>query len=270
MSENNLGESPAIDELPLPATTEADADVVNEEGAEPSAAKPEPAPEDKIQKRFDKLTKEKYEALRERDRLRWELEQARQPAKTEPVAPELPTLEGAGFDDAKYQAALLEYSKATARAEVERILSEREQQQTSKAAASEFDKRQAEFAKQTPDYAEKVTENTSLPISKQMADVIRKSEIGPQIAYYLAEHEDTAALIAQMRDPLDVGRELGRIEARLETPKTAPTKVSQAPPPPSKLEANDPSPPVRTTDASGDRLSDDEWVRLERKRLAKR
>lgn len=264
MSDNNLGESPVIAEN-VEATPEV------ETVAESAPAKVE-APEDRVQKRIDKLTKEKYAALSERDRLRWELEQARsQPAKTEQVAPELPTLEGAGFDESKYQTAQGEYLKALARAEAERIIADRDAKQSAAAKQTEFQKRQAEFIKSKPDYAEKVLENDSLPISMPMAEVIRRSDMGPQVAYYLAEHTETAEALASLQDPVDIAREIGRIEARLEAQKAAPVpKVSAAPPPPAKIEATDPAPSVKADSADSDNLSDAEWARLRNKQLARK
>lgn len=239
----DLDASPAIAESPAPVSTEADAKPDTAPGADPApaVAKPDVAPEDKVQKRFDKLTREKYEAFRERDRLRWELEQLRsQPAKTPPVAQEPPTLESSGFDEAKYRQALKEFFAEEARSEARRVVEETRGQEKAEAAESEFQKREREFSKSKPDYVERVMDNPDLPITQAMAKVIHASEIGPQIAYYLAEHEDIAASIASMPEYLQA-REIGRLEARLETQKPAPKPpVSQAPPPPPKLEATDP------------------------------
>lgn len=259
MSDNNLGESPAIAETEIPVVT----DVVAEPVADSAPAKVE-QPEDKLQKRFDKLTREKYEAFRERDRLKWELEQASK-AKPAQVAPEIPTLESSGFDDSKYQQALIEYSKATAKAEVERILKEREQQQQVTAKQTEFEKRQAEFIKSKPDYAEKVLENDDLHISHQMASVIRRSDMGPQVAYYLAEHADTAVALAQLQDPVDVAREIGRIEARLEAQKVALAVVSKAPPPAAKIDATEPA-----IEKDPSQMSDAEFAKWRKRQIAQR
>lgn len=261
MSENNLGEAPAIAETELPIAVET----VEESVAEPAPAKVE-QPEDKLQKRFDKLTREKYEAQRRADRLEWELEQTKsQAAKPPQVAPEQPTLESSGFDEGKYQQALIEYSKATAKAEVERILKEREQQQQVTAKQTEFEKRQAEFIKSKPDYAEKVLENDDLHISHQMASVIRRSDMGPQVAYYLAEHADTAVALAQLQDPVDVAREIGRIEARLEAQKVAPAVVSKAPPPAAKIDATEPA-----IEKDPSQMSDAEFAKWRKRQIAQR
>lgn len=238
MSDNALGESPALAEQSTQATEVTDVQPVVKADAEPAPAKIE-TQEDRIQKRIDKLTKEKYDAQRRADRLEWENEKLRQPAKTESVAPVKPTLEESGFDDAKYQKAEAEYTQALVRAEAQRILKEEREQQQQQTKASEFDKRQTEFAKLKPDYVEKVMENDALRITDTMAKVIRKSELGPQIAYYLGEHPEMAETIAALPAD-DQIYEIGSIKARLEIQKAAPAKVSQAPPPPAKIDAAEP------------------------------
>lgn len=238
MSENALGADPALAEEPALITEVPEGQLEVKTDAEPAPAKE--TPEDKVQKRFDKLTKEKYDAQRRGDRLEWQLQQLQsQPAKTESVAPIIPTLESSGFDDSKYQKALGEYNESLIESKVEALLAKRQAQTQEVSKASEFDKRQAEFAKSKPDYAEKVIENPSLPISQTMAEVIRESEIGPQIAYHLADHPEIAESIARL-SPLAQAREIGRIEAKLEVQKAAPAKVSQAPAPAAKIEASEP------------------------------
>lgn len=275
---NELGVSPANAENSLPADANADADAKPEVEAEPApaVAKPDVAPEDKIQKRFDKLTREKYEALRERDRLNWELEQLKQsPAKSPPVAQEPPTLESSGFDEKAYQAELrkfyVEQAKEEARAEARKLIDEERQQTQAKARESEFEQRQNDFIKSKPDYRERVIDNPDLPITQAMAEIIRASEIGPQIAYHLAEHEDIAAQIAQLPPALQA-REIGRLEARLESQKAPPKpQVSQAPPPAAKLDATDANVAIKPDSAESDTAwSAEEWAKRRNKQLARR
>lgn len=266
MSVNALGASPAVAEESTQATEVTDVQPEVKEGAEPAPAKTE-TQEDKLQKRFDKLTKEKYDAQRRADRLEWENEQLRQPAKTESVAPVKPTLEESGYDDAKFQKADAEYTQALVRAEAQRILKEEREQQQQQAKASEFDKRQAEFTKSKPDYVEKVIDGGARgewPCTAEMAACIRESEIGPQLAYHLADNPELAQAIAKL-PALAQAREIGRIEARLETSKAAPAKVSQAPPPPAKIEATEPAIEKRPED-----MSDIEFAKWRRRQIAQR
>lgn len=231
---------------------------------------------EKAQKRIDHLTWESKQAQREAEYWRQRaMETARpaEPPKPAEPAPTLPTLEAYGYDEAKYQAALVDFARAEARRETEAILTRREQEAQERAKAATFEKRQAEFIASKPDYADKVLRDPTLPISEVMADVIRESDDGPALAYYLAENRAIAETIAQLPERA-AARELGRLEQRLasqrEAAKASSPPVSKAPPPPPRIEAVSETTTVRTTDSSGDRLSDDEWVRLERKRLARK
>jgi len=216
----------------------------NENVDSPSTEEPpktEPK-EDAVQKRFDKLTREKYDARRKADLAEYrnrELETrlAALEAKPAQARPAEPTLESVGFDEAKYRKELTEYLKKEAIAAAREAAKETISASQAQRQHSEFDQRQAEFAKENPDYIEKVLERETLPISAEMQDALMQMETGPQIALYLCSNEDKAREIMAL-PPLLQAREIGRIEAALE--KKAPrTQISQAPPPPAKLEATE-------------------------------
>lgn len=271
---DTLAVEPAIAETkPDDATGKADANPVENSSAESAPAAPETSavPErDKVQERFDKLTREKYDALRTADTERYQRERLQErlaalEAKTQPVAPVVPTLEGVGYDESKYQSALIEFAKAQARAETQAILEKDRNERNAAEKRQVFETRQNDFIKSKPDYAEKVLGNTSLPITPDMAKVIMESDLGPQVAYYLADNEDKARAIAQL-DPLSVAREIGRIEARLEAAKVPPKPpVSQAPPPAPKLDATDAG--VEKDPAT---MSDNEFAKWRKRQIAQR
>jgi signal recognition particle GTPase len=270
ISMDDLAPEPATaDTNALAATPETEVTEGTSNAADSAPASPEPAaPErDKVQERFDRLTKEKYDALRaadteryQRERLQAELEALR--TKPDPVVPEtLPTLEQFEYDEAKYRTALAAYYKAEARREVDSAFKEREQQQRAQERTSTFQKRQAEFIASKPDYAEKVLSNPSLPITQDMREAILDSDLGPQVAYYLAENVEKAEAIAQL-SPLAQAREIGRIEARLEAAKAPPPPaVSKAPPPPPSIAASD-----SVVDKDPDQMSIEEWKKWRDKR----
>jgi hypothetical protein len=208
-------------------------------------AAPSPAPEkvDNVQKRIDRLTWEKNEYRRQLDELRARPE-SKAPAP-EPLKP--PTKADHDYDDDKYQAALIAYTEQIAEKKAQELLEKHERNRQESAKQRTFQERQDAFIKSKPDYREKVTENESLPITPEMAQVIRESEMGPELAYYLAENEDKAAAISQL-SPFLQARELGRIEALLESQKAAPAaapaekpKVTAAPPPVPKIEVTESS-----------------------------
>jgi len=74
-----------------------------------------------------------------------------------------------------------------------------------------------------------VVGNQNLPITAAMADAIRMSDIGPDVAYHLGQNIQEAARIAKLPPLLQV-KEIGKLEAKLAT--AAPAKdISSVPPP---------------------------------------
>ena len=261
---------------------EVDSEGVEVEGAESAPAAAEtgkPATRDKVQERFDTLTREKYEALSARDRERYQREalEARlaqleaSNAKPETVAPsnDYPTLESVGWDEAKHAAAVAEWVRnQTGESVKSELAREREAAQRAEAERA-HERREAEFVKTKPDYSAKVMRDPrdgGPVISDAMADVIRQSDLGPDVAYYLAENVEKSIEIARL-PPFLQARELGRIEARIEAAKSAPPPVSKAPPPASRVDGASTTEAVSTTDPDSDNLSDEDWFKAERNRL---
>ncbi len=275
----NADENNALVDAP-----EVDSEAAESEGAETASAAAEtsksgkPAHSAELQERFDKLTREKYEGLSRAERAEYraqelerrlaELEQVS--AKPQTVAPSdaFPTLESVGFDTDAHAAAVAEWAAKQARQaakaeiEAERTVASRQQ------AQQNWERTQAAYAKSKPDYMEKVgTLPPSLMTDALAAEIMETGN--PEIAYYLAENVEKLAEIAKL-PPKAQAREIGRIEARLEAAKTSPPPVSKAPPPLSKIDGKDPSSSVSTTDPASDKLSDDEWVKAEQRRMARR
>lgn len=110
-----------------------------------------------------------------------------------------------------------------------------------------------------PGIGKAIFDDGTLPINPTMAEVIRDSERGPEVAFYLSSHREVAQRIQSMT-PLAAARELGRIEATLDAPK--PRTRTQAPPPPvivggtSHKVIKDP-----------DRMTTAEWMKYEEDRM---
>jgi hypothetical protein len=265
------GESPAEAAPPIPV---ADETPQVEANAEPATADEtvedaEPPKAKGVQKRIDELTRNWREAQRTNEQLLAVLQQSKQapPPQAEPAKPAAPpTLEQFGYDESKYQTALLEFARSEAQAAAKAAIAESEKAREERTRADTFQKRQEEFAKGKPDYTEKVTDPT-LPISDAMAQIIRESDDGPALAYYLAENRQLAAAIAKL-PPIQAARELGKIEARLSQPepaKAAPAVVSKAPPPPPKVDVAD----VGKIEKDPDELSVKDWLKWREKQVAK-
>lgn len=130
-----------------------------------------------------------------------------------------------------------------------------------------FRERAVKFAKEIEDFDE-VMESSEAPMTKEMADAILTSDIGPKIAYHLAQHPEEAERIAAQPASRRAA-EIGKLEA----------KLAEAPPPapkPKPSGAPDPIDPVGgnkgkvTTDEPSDKDSPDEWLRKRNSQLRKK
>ena len=178
----------------------------------------------------------------------------------EPQVP--PTLEESGYDEKKYQTALIEYAKAEARREAQDALKAERQHEKAQAQQSTFKGRESEFAKATPDYQALVYDPRT-PISPTMAEVIAESEVGPQLAYHLAKNREVAASIYSL-PPVAAARELGRLEARLNQPPPEAPRVTSAPPPTPKIEASAPE-----VERDPDKMDIKDWLKWREKDVRK-
>jgi hypothetical protein len=283
--ENAIAEVTAPVDAPKPDGEAAEA---GSEGSAPSIPKAGTSEEtsewtEKAQKRYHELTRDRYDALRERDIERYEKEQlkarleALEKAKTAEVAPQenFPTLESVGFDEGKFYAAVAAYTKGmtesakeAAREEARGIIQAERDAQFQELSNKSWATKEAEFLKSKPDYTEKVVDagrRGAWACTREMGAVIKQSEMGPAIAYYLAEHTDIAAEIAK-KDPLVQAREIGRIEAKLELAKAPPKPaVSQAPPPVNKVEGTE-----AQVEKSPAEMSNEEFNKWRKRQIAQR
>jgi hypothetical protein len=284
MTDETQGESPVEDAPVLPSESEAaDPSPATVETADPVAAETPTQPRDeegkflspKAQQRIDHLTWEKNQ--REREAEYWRNIAQQNAVKPEPKVEQpakLPSLEEFGYDETKYQAALLEYADKRAEAVVERRLTEAEQRRVEQTRMETFATRQRDFAKANPDFEQRVLQDPTLPITEAMRDVIVDSPAGPELAYYLANDRAAAERISRL-PPHMAALEMGRIEGRLSALKEVKTRpapvVSKAPPPPPRVEDAEVSiAGVKASEAASDKLSNDEWLRLRTKELKRK
>lgn len=219
-----------------------------------------------VQKRIDDLTRQWRTEQREREALEKEIQELRaKRAESE----EIKTLADFEYDDAKYQRYL--FSEATKRAEAaaERKLKNHDTEVSEQRARQEFAKREQAFTKEVKDY-QQVVYREDLRVTDAMKAEIMDSELGPEIAYYLGKNPDVADRIASLPERQSI-REMVKLESRIEGEKrkAAAKKVSEAPPPPSKIKATESSQKIDPTSPDSDKLSDKEWFEKEEARLAK-
>lgn len=208
-------------------------DTQNESGESAASGSDEQAkPKNRgVGKRIDELTKARYDAERERDHWRELAMRQNQPAQPEPVlaaASETgePTLESCDFDQAEFTRKWYAWRRT-----------EDTKAEAAQKRQAAFQEKVLAFRAQHPDY-DTVTGNPALPITQAVAEVILDADDPPAIAYYLGTNPHEAAAIAQMT-PAQIGRAIGRIEAKLTAPPAAsdpprqpqPKTVTQAPPP---------------------------------------
>lgn len=195
-----------------------------------------------VKKRFGKLTKEREDAKRETEY--WKnVALNGKPENTSnsnsQVKNDKPQLADFGYDVELYTDALTDWK-------VDQKLDAKLAQQAAKSKqnqlGSEFEQRGKEFQKNVPDYEEAVLDAFSdSPLDRESAIVIQESEIGPEIAYYLATHEEELDKLKSV-SPTRRLVEIGRIETRLGSGnKVAPAatkEIKQAPAPIKSVKGN--------------------------------
>jgi hypothetical protein len=264
-TETLSGEQPAIADETTVLQTEVPADAAP--AVTDTDDNAEPRRKSGAEARIDELTRLRREA--ERDRDYWRDHATRQtpapPAAAEPDKPKAaPTLEKFNYDETAYQAALVAHVKDEAARQVRDEFRKEQAELTEKQRTESWRKRESEFAAKTPDYKDKAY---YAPISDVMADIIKDSEKGPELAYYLGDNPDESRSIAQMSER-QAALALGRIEAKLgkpPAPAPAPKPVSKAPPPPPKIDATEPA-----VDKDPTQMSDTEFAKWRKRQIAQR
>ena len=229
--------------------------------------KPEEPPIPKgVQKRIDRAVRQRYEAEARAKMLEERLtsleQQQRQPVQQRERDDSEPTIDKfQNFDE--YVAAKAEW---IAGKKIEQTLSEREKRQAAEREAAERTKTAGEWQKriekataEMPDF-EDVLASSDVPMTQPMQQAIMESDIGPRLAYHLAQNPEEAIKIAEM-SPLRAIAALGRLEERL---STTPTKTASNAPAPIK--------PVGQRASAGkdpDKMSVDEWMKWRREQIRK-
>lgn len=208
----------------------AEGDEEGEEGEE-GEKPPAEAGEKKPRRRRSRSRRERRESERRIVQLEAQVQaltdtvEADKPAKDAEEAPgeEVPAgppkLEDFDFDTDEWAAAFSTWtqkqiSAGTMKAEkakadeLLRVEDERRQE-----VMKVFGDREDEARTRHNDYDDKVYDET-ITIPEAAAAIIWEAETGPEIAYYLATHQDEAARLGELTD-VQVAREVGRIEARL-------------------------------------------------------
>ena len=122
-------------------------------------------------------------------------------------------------------------------------------------------------AREKYDDFDKVAYQTPYECTPAMAQAIQLSDVGPDLAYFLGKHPDEASRIAKLH-PLRAAQELGKLELKISDSPVV--KTSSAPSPIKPVNAKSDHPVRDTTDPRSDKLSAQEWIRLENERERKK
>jgi hypothetical protein len=244
MSEENLAE---VDSAPAPVVTataetvETTPEVVENQGEQPEEKKYSQAEIDAmIGKRLA------------REQRKWEREQQQRAAETQTL--QAPA--NSGDESAVLQKA-------------EQIIAQREAAKQQAALLENYHDRE-ETAREKYDDFEQVAYNPRVPITEVMAESIRASDIGPDVAYYLGANVKEADRIARL-SPILQAKEIGKIEAKLASSPIE-KRTSTAPAPISPVTARSSgAPALDTTDPRSIKsMTASEWIEAERARQRKK
>lgn len=202
-----------------------------------------------VGKRINELTREKHDAIRERDYWKEEALKGNRPApdpQQQPAQADVqetgePTLESCDFDVAEFTRKHYQWSRDKER--------KQEQAQTRLTTLRE---KEAAFVAENPDY-EAVAKAPHVPVTQVMAEAMLDADNAPAIAYYLGQHLDEAAAIAK-QSPLQAAISIGRIAERLSAPTPAPEAPRELP----KKTTNAPPPPKTVSGAGKPQVSEDD------------
>lgn len=195
-----------------------------------------------------------------REQRKWEREQQAKQAEVQArqsVPKEVPSADQFESPEA--------YAEALAVKKAEELLAQREFQKQQAAIEDAYADREEEARNKYDDF-EQVAYNPKLRVTDVMAETIKASDIGPDLAYWLGSNPKESERISHL-SPLLQAREIGKIEATLAA-QPPQKKTSSAPAPIRPVTARAANPGVTdTTDPrSTQTMSVSDWIAAERQR----
>lgn len=248
----------------------SESDVVTEVPAvEPAPEKVETTPpvteetksDEKLTEAAKTFTQEELDAIVSkrlaREQRKWEREQAARRAAQPQKPVEVPPADQ--FESPE------KYAEALAEQKALELIEKRERERQQVESLRAYHERE-DGARDRYDDFEQVAYNPNLPITAAMAETIRESELGPDIAYHLGNNPEEARRISRL-SPFLQAKEIGRIEAKLAVEPPA-KKTSSAPAPIAPVTARTSgNASYDTTDPrSVKSMSTSEWIEAERQR----
>ena len=250
----NLAE---VDSAPAPEVTATPENATNA----PEVAENQ-QPEQQEEKKFSQAELDAMIGKRlAREQRKWEREQQAKLAEMQAkqsVPKELPPADQFESPEA--------YAEALAVKKAEELLRQRELQKQQAAVEDAYAEREEEARAKYDDF-EQVAYNPQLRVTDVMAETIKASDIGPDLAYWLGSNPKEADRISRL-SPLLQAREIGKIEAKLSA-EPVQKKTSSAPAPITPVTARAVNPGVvDTTDPrSTQTMSTSDWIEADRRRM---
>lgn len=192
-----------------------------------------------------------------REQRKWERSQGQKPVVAPQTPPELPSAD-------KFES-VEAYAQALAEQKAEALVQQRELERQQAELLEQYHDREEEARGKYEDF-EQVAYNPNLKITTVMAQTIKASDVGPEVAYFLGLNPKEADRISRL-SPFLQAKEIGKIEAKLaDNPPVK--KQSSAPAPIAPVAARASGQPAfDTTDPRSIKsMSTSEWIEAERQR----
>jgi hypothetical protein len=198
-----------------------------------------------FQKRINQLTRTVRELERAIENERMERQKPSEPEKGEPQLSD--------YDDwGKYAKDVAKWEVKNAKTEIETSQNREVNRVLRQKAEDTFKERMGAYSEKHEDFQELVEEIAPL-IKGAALDALLETKDAPEIIHHLAKNPEEAERLSTL-SPLAAAREIGRIEARLET--RAVKKTTSAPPPPKTINGG-----KTVSNIPSDEDSDAEWMR---------
>lgn len=250
-------EAPPAEVTPPAAEESTDDSEETDDESEEAPAEGETPRKKTYQERINELTRARREAERRAEEVERRLA-AIEAAREEPAAPAAPAppepaapAEGEsgppdpedfefGELDSRYITALVDYQTeqrfAAYRTQQEQEAQQRAAEQRQREDAEKFNAQAAKAAEKYPDFNDKVllgAQRGEWPLSAELGQMLVQSDVGADIAYYLASNPAEAGEVFR-QSPTEQARFFGRMEAKFSASQTAapgtPPAGSSAPP----------------------------------------
>lgn len=216
LKETDEESAPQLEEVPEVVKPEETA-----EEAKPEDKKPK---EDGFQKRINKVTGDKWEAIRRAEAAEAKLAEMQTAPTQQPTVE--PKLEDFDFDEPAHTSALIDYKVNLKADSITKQQQDNQAEQAQADLTRKFTENSAAFAEKHTDFNEVLGKVPNLQPSVLQALMGRDN--GPELAYFLGTHSDIADSIIQM-NPVAAGIKIGEISQKLAEPKQI--KPSSAPDP---------------------------------------